>query len=256
MKYILMAILGAIYSLGVSATNFDHSHSQWSKILTKIVSASSNSTVVDYIALKNNPLQFLDYLKALESVSQKDFQSFNSKQQLAFLINAYNAYTIKLIIDNYPVQSIKDIGGIFSSPWQKKFIPLLGKKISLDEIEHEKIRKNFEEPRIHFAVVCASVGCPAIRNEAYIGEKLDSQLEDSTINFLKDTKRNRYSEENKTLEISSIFKWYEEDFKNHDSGIKGFILKRITSSSPEKLSQRINETKVTFFDYDWALNKK
>jgi len=105
-------------------------------------------------------------------------------------------------------------------------------------------------------VVCASIGCPSLSNEAYIAEKLDSQLEDATIKFLKDTKRNRFNKEAKTLEISSIFKWYEEDFQKYSGGIKAFISKKITSSQTDQLSIIGNETKVIFLEYDWALNIK
>ena len=184
--------------------NFDHSHKLWTNILAQNVSQSLNTTVVNYIAIKNNPRPLTEYLESLEKVSIKDFQLFSPNQRLAFLINAYNAYTIKLVVENYPIKSIKDIGGIFSSPWKKEFIPLFGENKSLDNIEHELIRKNFKEARIHFALVCASIGCPSLRNEAFVAEKLNEQLDDSAKKFLNDPQRNRYDKVNKTLELSSI----------------------------------------------------
>jgi hypothetical protein len=239
-----------------ASTNFDHSHKSWTNILSQNVSQSLNTTVVNYNALKDTPRPLIDYLDSLEKVSKKDFQLFTSNQQLAFLINAYNAYTIKLIVENYPIKSIKDIGGIFSSPWKKKFIHLYGEVQNLDNIEHELIRKNFKEARIHFALVCASIGCPSLRNEAFVADKLNEQLEDSAIRFLSDPQRNRYDKATKTLELSSIFDWYGEDFIKYNGSLNAFIATKITSDKSDQMLIQNKNVKIKFLDYNWNLNKK
>jgi hypothetical protein len=239
-----------------ASINFDHSQRLWTNILAKNVGQSSNTTVVNYIAIKENPRPLTDYLESLEKVSKEDFQSFTSNQRLAFLINAYNAYTIKLVVDNYPIKSIKDIGGIFSSPWKKKFIHLFGEEISLDNIEHEQIRKNFKESRIHFALVCASIGCPSLRNEAFVADKLNEQFDEAANKFLSDPKRNRYDKVTKTLELSSIFDWYGEDFTKYNGSINNFIATRITSDKVDQRQIQNKNVKIIFLDYNWLLNKR
>lgn len=238
------------------AANFDHSHKEWTTILEKNVSPHLKSTVVNYNSLKENPTPLNDYLSSLEKVSQGDFDSFTNDEKLSFLINAYNAYTIKLVVDNYPVKSIKDIGGVFSSPWKKKFIHLFGKVLSLDTIEHELIRKKFKEPRIHFAVVCASIGCPAIRPEAFVAKKLNAQLEDSARLFLADPEKNRYDKNSKTLELSSIFDWYGDDFEKHDGSVHNFVATRITNDKEDQTRIQNKSVKIKYLHYDWNLNKR
>ncbi len=238
-------------------------HSAWQALLIKHVVAINNatSTQVDYAGFKADQAQLRSYLNTLSQVSQAEFNAWPKSKQLAFLINAYNAWTIELILTRYPkIDSIKELGSFFSSPWSKEFIPLLGEKRSLDNIEHTLIRGSdtYKEPRIHFAVNCASIGCPALRGEAYNATHLDAQLEEQTTRFLADTTRN-YIKENK-LHLSSIFKWYKEDF---EQGFKGahslseFILLysdalNLTNNQIAKI--KANKVAIKFLDYDWALN--
>ena len=196
-----------------SVQEFDQSHQTWTFFLQKFVRINGPASTIDYKAIKNDSKDLQEYIKSLEGVSQDGFSGFSQHERLAFLINAYNAFTVKLIVDHYPVKSIKDIGersisNPTGSPWKTKFFNLLGEKRHLDNIEHDMIRKQFNEPRIHFAVNCASVGCPALRNEAFIASQLDKQLEDAALDFISDKNRNRYNPETKQLELSSIFKWY------------------------------------------------
>lgn len=243
---------------GTSSTSgrFDQTHSMWTQILQKHVKKSAHSSTVNYKEIKRDPSKLEAYLKTFESVSQEEFNRFLNDERLAFLINAYNAFTVKLIVDHYPVKSIKDIGSLFSSPWKKKFFRLFGEEKSLDNIEHDMIRKQFNEPRIHFAVNCASVGCPALRDEAFVASGLDKQLEDASVSFLSDKTRNRYNPETKKLELSSIFKWYGSDFLKKYGALEAFLATRITSN-PE-YQKLIQEKKVStsYLDYDWSLNEE
>jgi hypothetical protein len=160
----------------------------------------------------------------------------------------------------YPdLKSIRDFGTFIGNPWKDKFFTLLGTPMSLDGIEHDIIRKPgvYDEPRIHFAVNCASVGCPALRNEAYVAHRLDAQLEDQTKRFLSDRSRNRYVAVSNTLEVSKIFDWYGTDFKIGKGGRSGFFARyaeEMTDAPDGRQVIRDGMVKITFLDYDWALN--
>ena len=170
--------------------------------------------------------QLADYLGQLAAVSSREFQQWSRADRLAFLINTYNAWTVELILTEYPdISSIRDLGSLFRSPWSRRFVSLFGEMVSLDHIEHELIRgpDGFQEPRIHFAVNCASVGCPALRQEAYVGDRLESQLEDATGRFLADRSRNRLDGD--VLRVSEIFDWYEEDF---EQGWRGWVMNSVS----------------------------
>lgn len=266
-------LLTLCLSFSVQAQSEGDLHSPFNKLLGKHVRPIDNgaSTQVDYAGFKQDSAQLTQYLNSLASVKKTTFDSWDKDVQLAFLINAYNAYTIDLILTEYPdLESIRDLGSFFSSPWKKNIAPLLGKTRTLDEIEHELIRgpnesnQRYDEPRIHFAVNCASIGCPALREEAYEGATLDTQLEAQTTRFLADASRNRM--DGNTLKISKIFDWYREDFeragKNEKnwrgtSNLSQFILlyKDALALSSEQVSLLKQGTAdIEFLDYDWALN--
>ena len=162
---------------------------------------------------------------------------------MAFLINAYNAFTVEKILTRYPdIKSIRDFGKVFGNPWKDKFFTLLGQECTLDGIEHEMLRKHgaYDEPRVHFAVNCASIGCPMLREEAYVAERLDAQLEEQAERFLSDRTRNRYSAQTGALEVSKIFDWFKEDWT---SGYRGFAgrqapIGRASSSSAVREAAR------------------
>ncbi|MGE4233097.1 MAG: DUF547 domain-containing protein [Bacteriovoracia bacterium] len=246
--------------------SFDQSHALWDGVLKKYVGyagapgtpstlSTEVQTRVRYSELKKDQGNLNAYLQRVEKVTENEFARFSEPQKLAFLINAYNALTVKLIVDHYPVKSIKEIGGMFSSPWKLKFFTLFGEKHHLNDIEHEMVRKNFSEPRIHFALVCASKGCPSLRQEAFTAGKLDAQLESSAVTFLKDPSRNRFDAQNKTLFLSSIFKWYGGDFDKKFSSVKSFIAPRIAKNGAEEILIKSDQSKVTYLDYDWSLNE-
>jgi hypothetical protein len=218
---------------------------------------------VRYAEIAADRASFQTYLDSLASVTEPDFRSWTKPQQLAFLINAYNAQMIALILTRYPdIRSVWDFGKVFGNPFKRRFFKLLGRDVSLDMVEHETIRARgvYDEPRIHFAVNCASVGCPMLREEAYTGGRLDTQLEDQTRRFLSDRSRNRYNAQANALEVSEIFRWYREDF---DAGYRGIrsreqFFARYAADLAEAPQQRqaISDQKVEIrhLAYDWALN--
>lgn len=260
-KSIILSLILFSISPWLQASSFSHTH--WNDLLKKHVTntADGHSTQINYAAFKKQRSDLNAYLKTLSALSQAQFDVMAKDEQLAFLINAYNAWTVELILTKYPdLTSIKDLGSIFSSPWKKSFIPLLGETISLDDIEHGLIRGSdrYQDPRIHFAVNCASIGCPALRTEAYTGDKLDTQLEDQTRRFLSDRSRNRFSKD--TMELSSIFKWYRDDFEagwRKAESLSAFLAlySNALSLSPETEKQlRSGSIDIDFLDYDWNLN--
>lgn len=209
-------------------------HELWNVLLQKHVSENGN---VDYNGLKNNYSELKTYLDLLSSAIPNESQSRDYK--LAYWINTYNALTVDLIIKNYPLESIKDI----KNPWEQRLWKLGNKNYNLEEIEHEILRK-MSEPRIHFAIVCASASCPKLLNEAFVPEKLDQQLTLVTKGFLADTKRN-IIKPNK-LEISKIFKWFDDDFKQN-----GSLIDFLNTYSDTKIS---SDAKINYLDYSWELN--
>lgn len=232
---------------------FDLSFKEWSQWLKTNAKVQGPVTSVHYREAQKNRKSLDLIVSQVEGVSKNTFDSWSEKDRLAFLINAYNVFTVKLIVDNYPVKSIKELGSFLKSPWKKKFFKLFGEEETLDGVEHERIRKDFKEPRIHFAVVCASKGCPALKGEAYVGSRLNEQLEESLRNFLKDETRNRWDEKNNTLYISKIFKWYGDDFKNASGSVQAFLAPRMAGSEPQQ--KLLNQAKTEFLEYDWGLNE-
>ena len=233
--------------LAATSTDFDHGHGQLNTVLSHYVADG----LVDYAGLKADRAPLDAYLEAMGTVPLAAFQRWSKDEQLAFLINVYNASTLKLIIDGYPVESIKSLGSLVSSPWNKKSVQLFGKQISLDTLEHEIIRKNYVEPRVHFALVCAALGCPILRNEAYVGERLGEQLKDQTRVFLHTDGKNRVDVEKKQLLLSPIFKWYRKDFEASAETLAGFVAPYLEVQLP---AGSLADFDIRFTDYDWALN--
>lgn len=214
---------------------FDHTYKEYDKILQKYVCSDG----VNYDELvKDHKFTSID--NEFQSVSLAQYNDFSETEKISFLINSYNFYTLLLIKNHYPTKSIMKI----KKAWDIKFITLLGKKRSLNNIEHKLLRKNFDEPRIHFAVNCASIGCPALLNEAYIPPKLSQQLDLMALKFLKDESKNRVS--GNTLYLSKIFDWYGKDFNSKFGNYKNYIY---------KILQLTGDYKVKFLEYDWDLNK-
>ena len=204
---------------------------------------------VDYQGFKNEEAKLDRYLKTLEEV---DTNQLSRNEQFAFYINAYNAWTVKLILSGYPgIESIKELGSAFRSPWNKKISHIDGDLLTLDNIEHDILRPRFKDPRVHFAVNCASKGCPPLRSEPYEGTVLDQQLDEMTRVFINQSEMNRL--EGRNLYVSSIFKWFSKDF-NKD--VIGFFLKYADGDLKKGLEANKEKIKIKYLDYDWSLNGK
>lgn len=203
-------------------------------------------------------------------MSSQEFDGWSKAQRAAFLINAYNAFTIEKILTRYPdIRSIWDFGKIFGNPFKDRYFMLLGSESSLDRIEHETLRKPgaYDEPRVHFAVNCASVGCPMLREEAYVAGRLEAQLEEQARRFLSDRSRNRYNPEAGLLEVSRIFDWFKEDWTSGYRGVDGRTIPiqtreqyfaryaALLADGPEhrKLVED-RKAPLRFLEYDWSLN--
>ncbi len=233
---------------------FDHSHAAWSSILEQYTREGR----VDYARLKKEGEEGLaSYLASLESVCSQRYPSWSKEQRLAFWINAYNAYTIKLILDNYPVKSIRSIGTLPLAAFRKSFVPIgwyHGKNLSLNDIENGILRALFEEPRIHFAIVCASESCPTLRSEAYRATDLERQLEESARAFIRDTTKNRFDADANKLYLSKIFDWFKGDFVTAKSGLADFVAPYMDETAASHMARK--DPKIRFLDYDWSLNGK
>jgi len=239
-------------------------HSAWDALLKRNVVMTGNGTgsKVNYARFKKDRVKLKAYLASLSSVKQTTFNKWPKNVQLAFLINAYNAWTVELILTKYPnLKSIKDIGSFIQSPWKKDFIPLFGRNVSLDHIEHDLIRGSgrYNEPRIHFAVNCASIGCPALSNRAYRSGTLRAQISDATKGFLRDRSRNRFK--NGRLEVSSLFKWYRGDFEKGWRGAKNLnqflaiYANALGLTKGQQAAVRSGKIKIKFLPYSWRLNR-
>ena len=225
-----------------SVAAFDHSHAELDAAMKKYVV----NGMVDYAGLKSNRAGLDSYVAKTSAVSESDFKGWSEAQQLAFLINVYNAETVQLILDNYPVKSIKEIGNFISTAQDKKVVTLFGKTTTLNYVEHDLLRAKYSEPRIHFAIVCAAVSCPALRSEAFVADKLEAQLADQAKTFLTDKSKNEYK--GGVLHLSKIFDWFEGDFTKGGKSIAGYV-------NPW-FAEDVSGSDVKFKDYNWALNKQ
>jgi hypothetical protein len=257
----LIGLLLVLLSSLAAAQSFDHGYATWDALLKGHVQwlPDNKQSRVDYAGFSRDRAELKKALDALSAVPKAEFDQWTQPQRMAFLINAYNAFTVELILTRYPdLKSIKDLGSLLSSPWKKEFFTLLGEPHHLDWIEHEQLRPKYGDPRVHAAVNCASIGCPALRPEAFTAGKLDMQLEDGMQRFLGDSTRNRVSDGK--LEVSAIFKWFREDF---EKGLKGFsqvedVFARYAAQLSDKrevqAALKARSLPVTFLDYDWSLN--
>lgn len=259
-----MRRLGLVVALCLSlaalpAQAFDHAHAEWTALLARHVSVldGGQASRLSYAGMARDRARLSAYLGALSAVTEAEFAGWTRPRRLAFLINAYNAFTVEKVLTRHPgLRSIRDFGRVFGNPWKDRFFRLLGRPESLDGIEHGLIRAPgaFDDPRIHFAANCASVGCPMLREEAYVAERLDVQLEEQVRRFLSHRSRNRIS--GGVLEISRIFDWYADDFAA-GGGVMAWLASRaewLSESAGERAALRAGQLKITFLPYDWALN--
>ena len=263
MRWIISVLIMLLATQVSAQEKFDLDHASWNSLLAAHVSWTNDgsSSVVNYAGFAKQRDALKAYLTNASKVSSSTYDGWNKGDRQAFLINVYNAATVELILTRYPdLKSIKDLGGLLSSPWKKDAVSLLGEQRSLDDIEHAMLRgaADYTEPRIHFAVNCASIGCPALRPEAFVGARLDEQLDDQTRRFLRDTTRNRYKA-GEGLRVSKIFDWYAEDFDKHAGSVRKFLASyadalKLDGDASSKLES--GALPISYTDYDWQLNDK
>ncbi|MGP0629046.1 DUF547 domain-containing protein [Nitrospina sp. 32_T5] len=246
----IFACLCVIFIGSPAAWAFDYS--EWDALLKKHVRPTTLDGVrlnaLPYKVLKSDPV-FAKVVEQFEAASPDEFKT--REEKLAFWINAYNVFAVKMVLDHYPVDSIKDAGGLFGSVWKKEVGAINGKPITLDEIEHGILRK-MDEPRIHMAIVCASVSCPDIRREAYWPDRLEQQLTEQAEHFLINPGKGlRVDKQRKAVYLSAIFNWFKEDFEP-----KGGVREYLAPYAPERNRAALKDSSydIEFMDYNWDLN--
>ena len=268
MKQLFIKMVFAVMAMTASAmvAALDHTHAGWSALLKKhiVIAADGKSSTARYGEFAKDRAAVKKYIGELEAVTKAEYDGWSKNQKFSFLANLYNAVTIDLMVEHYgKIKSIRDLGyRPWDSVWKKKIFKLFGNEFYLDGLEHEVLRGkgNFDDPRVHYAVNCASTGCPMLGTEALQADKLDAQLNDLEKRFLSDRSRNRYNEATKQLEVSKIYDWFKVDF---NSGFKGinttndYFAKfaKELSDKPE-IQQLIAQGKadIKYLDYDWTLN--
>ncbi|SHM02963.1 DUF547 domain-containing protein [Hymenobacter psychrotolerans] len=259
MKFHLLALTGSLLLtapaapapaaalLGSKPVGTAPDHRIFDALLKKHVDRRGRVSYKGFLADQRELNRYLELLSQHPPTAE-----WSRKDQMAFWINAYNAYTIRLILDHYPVQSIKDIGSkiqipLVTTPWAARFFRIGGEKMSLDDIEHGTLRKHYNDPRVHFALVCASVSCPPLRNEAYTAARLEQQLEQQGRLFLNDPTKNRIARAG--AQLSRYFDWYKGDWNQNGQS----VVKWVNRYSATRLEPGAT---ITFLDYDWRLNEQ
>ena len=269
---LLIAVLALPGAAHAATPPFERLHDDWDALLKKhvVVISGGKASQIDYAGMAGDRARLKAYLESLAKVGDEKFGAWTKPEQMAFLINAYNAFMVEKVLTRYPnIRSVWDFGKLFGNPFKDRFFTLLGRSSSLDRIEHELLRQPgvYDEPRVHFAVNCASVGCPMLREEAYAAERIDAQLEDQAQRFLSDRSRNRYDAAKGALEVSKIFDWYKIDWSSGYRGT-GANARPIDSLSEyfgrysglladDSAQQRLiaeRKAGVRHLEYDWTLN--
>ena len=255
-----------------SVNSFDHTHSDFDSLLKSYVHDSS----VDYKGIIKSSDKLDAYLRQLGSVSETTYENWTEEQKLAFWINSYNAFTIKAIVDHYPIKRGFTLKGLFvpsnsilqiPGVWSDLKFRAVGRLVTVEEIEHEILRKQFNEPRIHFAINCASKGCPDLRSEAYRPDIINQQLDSQAIDFINDpVKGVSIDIENKRVRISKIFKWFGEDFiarygdtdlfsgrKPKEKAVLSVVVNYVQDEGKKEFL-KTDDFKISYLSYDWSLN--
>lgn len=245
---LLLALLASAAPLGAAEPDY----APWTGLLQKYYSPQSG---MDYRGLRKN--DFATLTKLVDALSKVDVASLSREEQLAFWINLYNISTIKLICDNYPTKSIRELSTdpiIRLNVFKKEFIPQGGKTMSLNDVENVKIREGFKDPRIHFAINCAAKSCPPMRQEAFTGARVSEQLEDQARVFMNGPAGAKISKSGgkATLTVTKVMDWFDDDFNNWGGGIVAFTKKYLAADKRAQLEGA--KVSVSFFDYNWDLN--
>ncbi len=224
-------------------------HAEWDFILKKYVHEGK----VDYNKIISTPADLKRLNDYLTTLGNTEVSILTRDERLAFWINAYNAFTVKLILNHYPLKSIKDI----RDPWKQKLWYAANERLSLDDIEHIKLRKELGEPRIHFAIVCASIGCPALYPEAYEKNNIDPLLNRVARLFFTEHRNFHFETSGKTATIylNRIFKWFKSDFGKDDKQMIEFIIPYLQKQDRDIINVS-DAVKIKYLDYDWSLNSK
>jgi len=253
----LLALLGC----GRAFAQFDHGHAAWDALVKKHVRwlPDNKQSRVDYVGFRDDRAALKQVLERYSAVPAAEFDGWSKGQQMAFLINAYNAFTIELVLRQYPdLKSIKDMGSLLQPVWRKKFFTLLDGQRHLDWIEHDQLRGRHPDWRVHAAVNSASIGGPALRNEAFTAPQLDAQLDDGMLRFMNDRTRNRARDGR--LEVSPLFTWFRDDFEKGTRGVWRLedlfarYAAQLNDDPSEQSKVRAKTMPITYLDYDWSLN--
>ena len=238
---ILISII-SVFIVNVYAGDFK-AYESFNTILENYVDSSG---MVSYKGIRENPYSFSEYFDFIANVSPRSHpSSFKSRaDEMAYWINAYNALTIKIMLDNPKANSILDISSFLI--FKKRFI-VGGEKMSLNKIEHKILRKDFQDPRIHFAINCASLSCPPLGNRIFLGETLDQQLDEQTRNFITNMANVKIDHNDKVIYLNKIFKWFAKDFND----VRSFVSKYLSDKESYNI---IKDYRIKYFDYDWSLN--
>ncbi len=272
-KAVLLALASALLA-GAGSGEATLKYDDYAALLKTYV---SDTGMVNYKGLKADRRQLDVFVAALGRLEAKNYERWNQKDKIAFWLNAYNALTLKAIIDNYPIKSsftkslawpknsIRQIDGA----WNKIKFDVMGQKLTLEHIEHKILRAQFGEPRIHMALVCAAMGCPPLRNEPYVAAKLDEQLDNQTRKFLSNPAKFRLDTDKGVLYLSPIFKWFANDFaksyprhtryrghKSSQAAVIAFIDQYLPKQDSQRRSDDSRTYKVKHLDYDWSLNEQ
>lgn len=241
-------LTGFLLVIPVRAAAFDHTHAALTGVLRQYVRYG----LVDYHGLLADPSGLDRYLAGVEVVPRAEFDGWDRSRRLAFLVNSYNAVTLRLVVDHYPVRSIKDIGGFLRGPWKQPVVRLWGRTMTLDDLEHGIIRKDYAEPRTHFALNCASRSCPALPGRAFRADELDRQLDRAGKAFLADSTRNRFDPAKRHAKLSAIFKWFADDFGGSPANVLAFVVRFAPPAVAASLTR--DRWTVSYLPYDWDLN--
>lgn len=251
---VVLSLALALLQEPSAAPGFDHAHAAWDQLLREFVHEGG---LVDYAGLAGKRAELDAYLTSLQAVPAADFAAWSAPQREAFWINAYNAWTVALILDHPGVKSIRDLGGWLSSVFDKRFVPLQGltggrKLLSLGEIEHGILGKTARSPLFHFAIVCASRSCPALRAGAYSADALDEQMAAQARLFLADPAKNDVEIREGRIAVSKIFDWSEDELQRYPGGIRALL----RDFGPEAVAKhpQLSSVKLKHRDYDWSLN--
>ena len=275
-RYIRIACLLALITDIVFAVEQDKQRFSYDDYAIVLKDYVDNEGMVNYKKLKAQSQKLESFIASMDKLDPNSYGKYDDKERIAFWLNAYNAFTLKAIIDNYPIKpgffrsrfypknSIRQIPGV----WDKMTFKVMSKNYTLEQIEHKILRKEFKEPRIHMAMVCAAMGCPSLRNKPYTAKKLDRQLDAQSQKFLANPTKFKFNPKKRKLHISPIFKWFADDFvktkakkkpsiqyNNKEAAILEFVSKHLTEDhaffNPSKKTVRIK-----YLDYDWSLNEQ